>query len=84
MLMTPETKALVDSRKERYNGGKVADDNYDKVIAHIPNWRPTYWVQKFGVDAIQRITGCSLTEAVEIRDTLDYQGALPTRKWSDR
>lgn len=57
------------------------DENYEKVIAHIPNWKPTYYVQKFGVDAIQRIVKCDLKEAVDIRDRLEYEGALPKWKW---
>lgn len=55
--------------------------NYDIVIAALPNWKPTYYVRKFGVDAIRRIVKCDLKEAVEIRERLEYEGALPKAKW---
>lgn len=55
--------------------------NYDIVIAAIPNWRPTYWVPKFGIAAIQRIVKCDLREAVDIRERLEYEGALPKAEW---
>lgn len=83
MLMTPETKALIDERKHRYSGGKVKDENYDKVVAAIPFWKPTREIRVFGVSAIQQIWGCGFKDALELRDTLEYQGGLPTRKWSD-
>ena len=56
-------------------------DNYDIVIEAIPSWKPTYWIQKFGVDAIQRIVKCDLKEAVDIRERLEYEGAMPKKKW---
>lgn len=59
----------------------IPKDNYDIVIAAIPNWKPTYWVPKFGVDAIRRIVKCDLAEAVAIRERLEYEGALPKKKW---
>lgn len=55
--------------------------NYDIVLAAIPNWKPTYCVRKFGVDAIRRIVKCDLKEAVAIRERLEYEGALPKAKW---
>ncbi|MDQ0427702.1 hypothetical protein QOZ98_000527 [Planomicrobium stackebrandtii] len=83
MLMTPETKALIDERKNEYTGGKVKDANYDKLVAAIPYWKPTREIRTFGISAIQQICGCGFKDAMELRDTLEYQGGLPTKKWSD-
>lgn len=55
--------------------------NYDIVIAAIPNWKPTYYIPKFGVDAVKRICGCDTTQAVEILDRLSYEGALPQERY---
>ncbi|KAA0956656.1 hypothetical protein FQ085_11735 [Planococcus sp. ANT_H30] len=83
MLMTPETKALIDSRKEIYKGGKIKDANYDKLVAAIPYWKPTREIRVFGISAIQQICKCGFKDAIELKDTLEYQGGLPTKKWSD-
>ena len=56
-------------------------DNYDKVIAAIPYWKPTKAIRLFGISAIQSIVKCGLLEAIEIRDRLEYEGALPKAKW---
>lgn len=54
---------------------------YDLILAAIPTWKPTYWVPKFGIKAIQKISGCDLKEAVDIKERLEYEGALPKVKW---
>ena len=83
MLFTPETKALIDERRQLYTGGKVKYENYDKVVAAIPYWKPTREIRTFGISAIQEICGCGFKDALELKDTLEYQGGLPTRKWGD-
>ena len=83
MLFTPETKALIDERRKIYTGGKVKDENYDKLVAAIPYWKPTREIRTFGISAIQQICNCGFKDAMELRDTLEYQGGLPKRKWSD-
>lgn len=55
-------------------------ENYDIVIAAIPKWKPTKKIPKFGVDAIRKILKCDLREAVDIRERLEYEGALPRAK----
>lgn len=69
------------SQKPQQKFIKDKRSNYDIVIAAIPAWKPTYWVPKFGVDAIQRIVECDLRQAVEIRERLEYEGAMPKSEW---
>ncbi|MGH2319362.1 hypothetical protein ACRC6Q_16605 [Planococcus sp. SE5232] len=83
MQYTPKTKVQKVERADRYTGGKVKDENYDKLVAAIPYWKPTREIRVFGISAIQEICGCGFKDAMELRDTLEYQGGLPTRKWSD-
>ncbi|CEG23154.1 hypothetical protein BN1080_02098 [Planococcus massiliensis] len=55
--------------------------HYEKVIAAIPSWKPTYRIPHFGVNAIKHICGCDTAQAVEILDRLTYEGAVPKEKW---
>lgn len=57
------------------------DENYEKVLEQLPYWEPSREVRNFGISAIQSIVKCGLLEAVEIRDRLSYEGALPERKY---
>ena len=59
----------------------MSDEKYEAVIQHIPYWQPTRECRMFGITAIKSIVKCTLKEAVEIRDRLDYEGALPNRKY---
>lgn len=55
--------------------------NYDKAIDAIPFWKPTRDCRVFGVSAIKEIVKCDLKEAVEIKERLIYEGAIPTWKY---
>lgn len=59
----------------------MSDENYEVVIEAIPHWRPTRECRTFGITAIKTIVKCTLKEAIEIRERLEYEGALPTRKY---
>lgn len=57
------------------------EENYDKVLAAIPKWKPSRECRQFGVGAIQSIVKCNLSEAIEIKERLSYEGALPKSKY---
>ncbi|WP_158241193.1 hypothetical protein [Planomicrobium sp. MB-3u-38] len=57
------------------------NEKYEKVIAAIPHWTPSRDCRIFGVSAIQSIVKCTLLEAIEIRDRLEYEGAIPNRRY---
>lgn len=57
------------------------DEKYEVVIAALPKWKPTKKVPVFGIAAIQNIVECDLNEAIELRNRLVYQGAVPNSTW---
>lgn len=57
------------------------EDKYKKVVEAIPYWKPSREIRKFGITAIQNIVPCGLLEAIEIKERLEYEGALPNKKW---
>lgn len=57
------------------------EQKYDAVLTALPRWKPTYYDRRFGIASIEKIIPCTLEEAVEIRDKLEYYGALPERQW---
>lgn len=60
---------------------RVSEENYNAVLAAIPFWKPTRECRSFGITAIKNIVKCTLAEAIEIRDRLSYEGALPKVKY---
>lgn len=56
-------------------------EQYDMLVDAIPHWRPTRTIPVFGISAIQEICKCSFKDALELRNTLEYQGGLPKAKW---
>lgn len=56
-------------------------DNFDKVVAAIPHWKPSKEFKVFGVSAIQQICGCNFKEAMRIKKQLKIDGHLPEAKW---
>lgn len=59
----------------------MSDEKYEAVIKAIPHWMPSREVRTFGISAIQSIVKCTLKEAVEIRERLEYESALPSRRY---
>lgn len=57
------------------------EQKYDAVLNAIPKWQPTFYDRSFGIASIKKIVPCTLPEAVEIREKLEYYGAIPQRKW---
>lgn len=55
--------------------------DYDKVIDAIPFWKPSRDCRVFGVSAIQSIVKCGLKEAIDIREKLEYEGAIPKDRY---
>lgn len=59
----------------------MSDEKYEAVVNAIPHWKPTREIRTFGISAIQNIVKCTLMEAIEIRDRLEYEGGLPKRRY---
>ncbi|RLJ90149.1 hypothetical protein [Planococcus citreus] len=59
------------------------DEKYQTVIEALPKWQPSRTDRRFGLTSIKSIVKCTLKEALEIRDRLAYEDAIPTRTWND-
>lgn len=59
------------------------DEKYQTVIEALPKWQPSRTDRRFGLTSINSIVKCTLKEAVEIRDRLSYEGAIPRRILND-
>lgn len=57
------------------------EKNYEAVLKALLKWKPTKEVPVFGILAIQNIVKCDLDEAIDIRNRLAYQGAVPNASW---
>ena len=59
------------------------DEKYQTVIEALPKWQPSRTDRRFGLTSIKSIVKCTLKEALELRNRLEYEGAIPTRTWND-
>ncbi|PSL42153.1 hypothetical protein B0H99_101401 [Planomicrobium soli] len=57
------------------------EEKYNKVLAALPFWKPSRQVPMFGIAAIQSIVECDSREALEIRNRMAYEGAIPKDRW---